>query len=150
MSLKLFQRLEMNHLLTFVILMSVAVTSYAQKVTLNLSEIRSNKGQIEVSIYETAQQFKEEKPARYVYFDKKSLKDGKMTITMQLKPGHYGLTFLDDEDGSNGMTFKMGFYPKEGVGFSNFPFKGVSKPKFTDFSFDLKEDKVIEVKFRYF
>lgn len=78
------------------------------------------------------------------------MKNGKMTISLSLKPGIYGLSFLDDEDLSNKMTFKMGFYPKAGVGFSNFIFKDVRKPKFSDFSFDLKEEITIEVPFRYF
>ncbi len=128
----------------------VSVLSFSQKVTLNLTDIRSDKGQIEISVYENAQQFKDEKPLKYLYFDKKGLKDGKMTIQIQLKTGNYGLTFLDDEDSSKGMTFKMGFYPKEGVGFSNFKFKGVSKPKFDDFKFELNGDKTIDVPFRYF
>lgn len=140
----------MRNVIAFVAIGFCSLVSFGQKVTLNLSEVRSSKGQIQVSIYENAQQFKDEKPLKYVYFDKKSMKDGKMTITLSLKPGTYGLSFLDDEDLSNNMTFKMGFYPKEGVGFSNFTFKGLSKPKFSDFSFDLKEDRTIEVPFRYF
>jgi len=128
----------------------VSIVCSAQNVTLNLQGIRSSKGQIEVSIYKNADQFNDEKPSKYLYFSKDNLKDGNLKITFSLAEGNYGVTVLDDEDMSRSMTFKMGFYPKEGVAFSNFRFKGMSKPKFEDFKFQVSGVTSINGYMRYF
>lgn len=140
----------MKHLVFICLFFGAFFSVCAQNVTLTLHGIRSSKGQIEVSIYKNADQFKDEKPSKYLYFSKENLKNGELKISFQLADGSYGVTVLDDEDMSKNMTFKMGFYPTEGVAFSNFRFKGVSKPKFEDFKFHVNGNTAINGYMRYF
>lgn len=140
----------MKNLLFTTLLFFTYSSSFGQKVTIHFYNIRNNTGQIQLSIFENEKQFKDEKPTKSVNYEKKTMKDGKMSITYTMKSGTYAMTFLDDEDKNNSMTYKLGFYPKEGVGFSNFQLKGMSKPKFNDFSFEVKDDIEIKVTFKYF
>ncbi len=49
------------------------------------------------------------------------------------------------------MTYRLRIYPLEGVGFSNYKLKGMTKPKLDDFSFTipLRNQQVI-VEMKYF
>lgn len=123
----------------------------AQTLTIDVSGIRSSTGQLQIAIFETAEQFNDEKPAKTLYIDKSGLANGKKSIQVNLKPGTYAITVLDDEDKSKDMTYTWGIYPKEGVGFSNYKLQGLSKPDFSDFDFKITEDsKHVKVEIDYF
>ncbi len=67
-----------------------------------------------------------------------------------LPPGVYGLVFVDDENNDGKMTNRKIGIPKEGFGFSNFYLKVLKKPKFSDFSFSLKENfETMQIRLRY-
>ncbi len=123
----------------------------AQSLTFSIRGIENSKGHLQVSLFENQKQFSDETPAQMLYFDKKDIINGIKNITINLKPGTYGMTVLDDEDDSKEMTFRLRVYPLEGVGFSNYKLKGMTKPKFTDFSFTIPQghQKII-VDMKYF
>ena len=52
--------------------------------------------------------------------DKKLLKEGSLRITlMDIPPGTYAITVLDDEDSNDRMKYNLLRMPQEGYGFSN-------------------------------
>ena len=141
----------MKYLAILFITITCGWSSFAQSVTLEIKNIRNLKGQLQVSVFENQQQFDDEKPAKIIYFDKKGISDGKKLVKLDLKPGTYGITLLDDEDKSKDMTYRMGIYPREGVGFTGYKLSGMKKPKFSDFDFTATGDsKKLLVDIKYF
>ena len=126
-------------------------SSFAQSVTLEIKNIRNLKGQLQVSVFENQDQFSDEKPAKTISFDKKDINNGTKHVTLELEPGIYGISVLDDEDNSNDMTYRLGVYPREGVGFTGYKLSGMSKPKFADFDFTVPQgSKSLLVDMKYF
>mgnify|MGYP000097222175 CR=1 FL=1 len=108
---------------------------------LKLSEIRNLKGQLQVAVFKSQQQFDDEKPEKTLYFSKAKVKAGKINLALNLPQGSYAITVLDDEDKSKGMTYRFGVYPLEGIGFSGYKLKGMSKPDFNEFDFKVSDTK---------
>ena len=134
-----------------IIIAAVNLNCMAQSITLNIKNIRNDKGHLQVAVFENEAQFKDEKPVRKIYFDKSEIANGNKKITIDFKPGTYAITVLDDEDDSKDMTYRLGIYPREGVGFTNFKMEGMSKPKFSDFDFTINEgNKQLIVEMKYF
>jgi len=131
--------------------LTIGAVSYAQSITVNISGIEKTEGNLSVAVFENQEQFDDEVPAKSIQFDKSDIVDGKKTVTLNLKPGTYAITVLDDEDKSGDMTYRFGVYPLEGVGFSNYILSGMSKPDFADFDFTVTDKKQdISVKMKYF
>lgn len=138
--------------ISIILLTILAQALSAQSLVVNISNIRNSEGQMQIAIFENNDQFKHEEPISKQYFKKDRVRDGKMTIRIELEPGTYGISVLDDEDSNTKMTFKAVVYPQEGVGFSNYVLKGMSKPKFEEFDFEIEEQKPtpVEVVIKYF
>lgn len=133
------------------ILLLLSLLGYAEKVTINVSGIRSNQGLIQVAVFQNAKQFDDRAPIMKKYYSKSNMSDGSLMISLDLPKGTYGITVLDDEDRSKDMSFKFGIYPTEGVGFSNYYLEGLSSPDFKRFSFELDKNGItVGVRMRYF
>ncbi|MBR9861371.1 DUF2141 domain-containing protein [bacterium] len=137
----------------FIVLCSYTLftSSESNKVTLNISGIETEDGHLQVAVFENQSQFDDEKAVKVVYFNKNGMVNGTKTVLISLKPGTYAVTVLDDEDDSKDMTYRLGVYPLEGVGFSEYVLQGMSRPDFTDFDFTVKQTgAVVQVKMQYF
>lgn len=125
------------------ILILIAITigtfSNAQTLLINAQNIKSNKGQLLVSIFENEKQYLDEKPVTTYIIDKSDILQGKKTIKLQLKLGSYGITIIDDTDKDKNLTTNLIGYPKEGIGLSNYKLKAFKRPKFNEFKFNLNE-----------
>ena len=126
-------------------------TAYGQvlEVKVNITEVRSGKGKILLSVFRDSKSFDDEKPYKNFVFDKKSLSKGSMSVIYNLEPGTYGFTLVDDEDNSNDLDKNMIGMPKEGFGFSNFFLEKLQKPSFDEFKFDLKANRTISIRVKY-
>ncbi|MCC5923303.1 MAG: DUF2141 domain-containing protein [Crocinitomicaceae bacterium] len=133
------------------LLIAVCNVSFGQTITMNVDNLRNNKGQIIVAVFEDDASFQAEKPKYDKVFDKKSMKNAKLKIRFSLPPGTYAITLVDDENKNNEMDYNFFGIPKEGFGFSNYYHEGMSKPKFQQFKFHVKkgEKKTITSKMRY-
>lgn len=130
---------------------SLILISVFGQVKLTVTGIEEDKGHLRIGIFENQSQFDDEKAAKSLVIDKTDIKEGNKTIEINLEPGTYGISILDDADDSKNMTYRFGIYPLEGVAFSNFKFTGMSKPKFDDFKFDLGSSSIeITAPMRYF
>jgi len=121
----------------------------AQTLHIEFDNIRNNKGEISVTVYEDAERWLDEDVERYS-FHKESVSDGKMLATIDLeKPGKYAIAVLDDEDSDGKMHHNFIGYPKEGFGFSNNIHVWLSKPNFDECVLDIKNDTTIRINIQY-
>ena len=123
----------------------------AQVAEVYITDIRSAEGLIVIGVFKDHQSFKKDTPIKRLKFNKSKMVNGKMKVKLNLEPGKYGLALLDDENNDDNMNFNMIGVPKEGYGFSNYYLKGLSRPKFDCFCFDLKagQTKRIICKMKY-
>jgi len=124
----------------------------AQTLDVYIQNIHSNEGQLCIAIFNSEESFKKEKPVWEKYYLKNVLTDKTLKIKIQLMPGTYGLTLLDDINKDAKMNFNLIGIPLEGYGFGNYRHKGIFKPKFSAFSFQLEanQTKEINVTIQYF
>lgn len=135
-------------------LLAVLLTSFTkpetQAVDVLLTDIRNPKGYIVFGVYKDEATFAKETPymqTKYV----KTVSNGQMKLQINLEPGVYGLTMLDDENSDFKMEYNFLGLPKEGFGFSNYYHKGFTKPKFETFKFEVKKNQKqqVTIKVRY-
>ena len=144
-------KINMNHLAALCLLICTVAGLHAQNVQVTVTELRSDKGQISVGIFLDEDSFRAENAYRGFIFHKNDIQDGTLTFTLNLEPGLYGLSVLDDVDSDTLMDYNMLGLPREGFGFSDYYHSGFSRPKFDSFCFTLEEGetKEITVRMRY-
>ena len=121
----------------------------AHPITIKITDIRNSNGHIQLAIFETAQQFDDDAPIARKRFSKTSVKNGQLTITLELPPGTYGIGLLDDENNDKTMNYNFIGMPQEGFGFSDYYHTGWSRPEFDDFDFEHKSTSTLTMKVRY-
>lgn len=121
--------------------------NYNVKVVIN--GMRSEKGKLVLAIFKDQEGFKNRKPIKRVELNKSELEGNE--IVLKLNPGTYGFSVLDDENENNKMDYNFIGIPKEGFGFSNYYHKGLSKPHFDKFKFEIINNKIklIAIQLRY-
>jgi len=138
-------------LLGFLVTLFYSLQSQSQIVGVEITGIRSEKGQFIIDIYKDNHSFRKEEPFKTSVFPKRGIVDGIMNLEMDLEAGIYGLGLIDDENMNGEMDFKMIRVPEEGYAFSNFYLEKLKRPEFEDFSFVLKKDqrRKVTMKMRY-
>lgn len=136
----------------FICLFIFCQIACSQSVEIKITNIKSEQGQICLAFFESEKEFKNEKPKFELKSDKHALCNGIMSFFVPYHIGFVGVSVLDDENADGRMNYKLLSIPREGFGFSNYYHKGLFKPKFENFSFELKtnETKKVEIKMRYF
>jgi len=119
-------------------------------ITLHFTNLKTPKGCLQYGIYKDEESFKNDRPIKLIRVPKSAIINGKVTSTLQLPPGLYGISVLDDENANGLMDYNFVGLPKEGFAFSNYYHEGLSRPVFTQFKFDLQSEPITLVcKFRY-
>lgn len=146
-----FKRLLTLPIVVLLFFIGTSSISSNETILLEVTNLKSNKGQIIVAIFEDNQTFQDEVPKYDKRFSKKTVKDGRMLIRFKLPPGVYGFTLIDDENHNEELDYNFIGLPKEGFGFSDYYHSGMVKPHFDKFKFTLKEgeEKKIVTKMRY-
>ena len=141
---KLFRSVLIYNLLLF------TGIAYSQSIQVKITGIRSDRGVLLVSLFENQEQFKADQPVIIKKVSKEGVKDSTLIVILNnLKPSTYGIAVLDDENENGDMDYKFK-RPTEGFGFSNYYHRGLFRPKFEEFSIDLKEIITkVEVVMRY-
>ena len=111
--------------------------------------VRSENGKIVLAVFKDQEGYITRNPVKRIELNKAEL--GKNEIKLSLDLGIYGISVLDDENNNNKMDYNFLGMPKEGFGFSNYYHKGLSKPHFDKFKFEIKNTSVelIEIRLRY-
>lgn len=124
--------------------------SYGQNTHINVSGIRSEKGQIILNVFKNNEDYEHEKVYKKIVFEKKKIENGIMTITCDLDQGIQGITLIDDENKNGELNKNLIGIPKEGFGFSNFVFEKLKKPAFNDFKLTVKpQNNKVTIKVKY-
>ena len=106
-------------LLASMSLMPVVMSAQSTALTIEITNIRFEKGWIRLGLYNHPDQFPVN-PSRTYDFKKTSLKEGMMEIILDdILPGTYVISLLDDVNGNDQMDYKLIKIPSEGYGFSN-------------------------------
>jgi len=126
-----------------------SLLSMAQNIKASISNIRSAKGQIMISVFKDNAGFQAQKAYKQFRFDKKDISNGSMTVNFSLEPGVYGIAMLDDENKNGKMEKNFLGMPKEGFGFSNFYLTKLKKPTFDEFKVTLKAQDQVGIKVKY-
>lgn len=134
-----------------VLLVAFCLTnSYGQNTHINISGIRSEKGQIVLNVFKNNEDYEQEKVYKKFVFEKKKFENGIMTIACDLEQGTYGITLIDDENKNGALNKNLIGIPKEGFGFSNFFMEKLKKPAFSDFKLAVKpQNNKVTIKVKY-
>lgn len=118
-------------------------------ITLNVTNVRNREGSIRLCVFKDQASFSNDQASKIMHLAKNELSSGKMTASIELPSGTYGIAVLDDENSNDKMDYAL-MMPKEGFGFSNFYLTGLSRPKFEQFKFlvgDANFSVVIRMKY---
>ncbi|MFA6128558.1 MAG: DUF2141 domain-containing protein [Bacteroidales bacterium] len=124
---------------SIVLLICSLFSSSPEDAVLNIriTNIRNQTGVIRISVYTAPEQYPYY-PARTYEVNKDSLSGGTLNVTIRdLKPGQYGLCFLDDENRSGQMDSNRLGIPQEGFGFANNPKPFLKRPDYAHVLFKL-------------
>jgi len=117
------------------------------KLSVNLAQIKNDKGNIFVELYSDPATFR--KSAKAFKIIKTQAVEGALTVTFdQLAAGTYAVLTYHDEDGNGEMNKRFGMIPTEGYGLSNNP-KVMGPPSFKDSQFEVSKDTEISIHFNY-
>jgi len=136
--------------ITILILFSFIQKGETYSLTIEVKELRNSTGAVQFALYNKDGTIPDEDYKQYCKILKGKIQKGiaKVTFT-SLPPGKYAVNILHDEN-ENGEIDKGFILPIEGIGFSNFQSIGFSnRPNFSKASFELKENKTINVKVIY-
>ncbi|MDD2284568.1 MAG: DUF2141 domain-containing protein [Paludibacter sp.] len=141
-----------RYITALILLLLCYLTGFTQTIEVIVSNIRSNKGQLCVGLFESEEGFKKERPCWEKSYSKFQIEQEKVVLTICIPPGTYSLSVLDDENGDGKMNYNMIGVPREGFGFSGYEHKGIRKPQFKQFQFKVEgvEKVIIEVVMKYF
>ncbi len=138
-------------LLTCLLCLGFGASIQAQTLRVRVENVRAPEGTIRLGFYDTEAQWKTEKSSFQRAAPKTSFKDGIVEFSItDVAPGEYGVAICDDENDNGGMDWGW-LLPEEGFGFSNYEVRGIRRPKFDDFKFDLSPEgeTFIVIKVRY-
>ena len=110
----------------------------AQTVKLEIRNIKTIKGSIQLMFYKNAESFDNDCPFMIKRFPKDSINDGCVTLSIYLPKGEYGIILLDDENDSEEMENNILGLPKEGFGFAGYHHRGLRRPSYEAFKFRLE------------
>lgn len=119
-------------------------------ITVGVNNLRNINGVVQFTLYNKENSIPDEKFENYYRIVKNKVVNNSTTATfINLPPGKYAVNILHDEN-ENGQIDKGFLLPIEGIGFSNFQSIGLTnRPNFSKASFELKEDRTINIKVIY-
>ncbi len=144
----------MSKILLFILVIGFqGFQGFGQETTviLDITGIRSDTGLVRLAVCDHKDQFPKD-PSRTYAFDKHLLEEGILRITLiDLPPGIYSISVLDDEDGNDKMKYNLLRMPKEGFGFSNNIKPRFKSPPYEKCTIQVGEGEThLEIEIQYF
>ena len=129
--------------LIFIGLLAISNICFPQfKLNIEITEIRNNKGNIMLQLFDSTQKVKKEEMS--------PVKDNKCLITIEnLAKGLYAVRYYHDENLDGKMETNLVGKPSEGYGFSNNVIGKFGPPPFEKWLFKIDTDKKIVLKPTY-
>jgi uncharacterized protein (DUF2141 family) len=130
------------------IFLAIALAEAAGSLTINIGNVRNNRGQVVVDICPQARFLGDGCP----YHGQAPARAGSTTVTVpQVPAGDYAVQAFHDENGNGEVDRGLFGIPKEGVGFSRNARIGLGPPKWRDAVFAHRaQAEVIGFDLRYF
>jgi uncharacterized protein (DUF2141 family) len=126
-------------------LITISNFIYCQNVslTVDVSGFKNNKGKIMIGVYNSEANF-----LKKTFLGKiASIKDKKAQAVFEnVSPGIYAVSVYHDENENNKLDTNFLGIPKESYASSNDAKGFMGPPKYNDAKFDLKSDKIINIK----
>ncbi len=140
-----------NFVMLFMMFFAASEHATSIPLTITIEEMNSFDGNIIVAVFIDNQSFQDDDPIKMFVFPKKdNLINGVFSCTIDLPEGKYGIAVHDDENADERMNYNFIGMPKEGFGFSNYYHEGISRPKYADFEFPLRNNiPSLKIKLRY-
>lgn len=119
-------------------------------LTVEVKDLQNSKGVVQFALYNKDGTIPDEDYKKCCKILKEKIQNGSSKVTFSNLPlGKYAVNILHDEN-ENGEIDKGFILPIEGIGFSNFQTIGFSnRPNFSKASFELNNNKTINVKVIY-
>jgi len=123
-------------------------TTYS--LTVEVNGLRNSKGVVQFALYNQDGSIPDEDYRKYFKKLTAKIENGSSSVTFENLPvGKYAVNILHDEN-NDGKIKKGIILPIEGIGFSNYQSIGLTnRPNSSKASFELKENKSINVKVIY-
>ena len=128
------------------VLVSVVVFAQQNTLTVNITGIKSIKGDIYIYIYTSEEGFPMEISKASELKKIKLTKNNTSVYFKNLKPGTYAVSVYQDIDTNGKINQNFLGIPKEPVGVSNNAEGFMGPPKYEDAKFNLDSNKTIEIK----
>jgi uncharacterized protein (DUF2141 family) len=118
-------------------------------VNVHIVNLRSRGGHVCIAVFDGDESFRKEKPLKTIKLKHTLHHPDTLTVLIELVPGTYGISVLDDTDSDGRMKYGFAGIPLEGFGFSGYRQKGLKRPRFSDFSFGHRSTTQVEVRMYY-
>lgn len=121
----------------------------ADRLTVNITGLRSDKGKLYLSLYNSAKGYPKDATVAYrLAFTE--IHNGKATVTLTgLPSGTYAIACYHDENDNGKLDTNFMGIPKEGTGASNNAKSSMGPPKFRDAKFQLAGDTTLTIRMNY-
>lgn len=118
-------------------LLASATALADNRLTIELTGIQHDRGELSVGLYQDPKTFRKEPQAFQVH--KLPATPGTATLTLENLPaGRYAIMAYHDEDGNGGLNRRFGMFPTEGYALSSNP-RVMGPPSFEDSAFEVVE-----------
>lgn len=114
----------------------------------HISNLRNTSGQLHVAVFNSHDSFANETPLTTKSIHSKPHNLDTLTVSFQLPEGEYGISVLDDSNADGVLNYGFAGIPREGFGFSGYKLRGLKKPHFKKFSFQLQKGTTATVNVR--
>jgi uncharacterized protein (DUF2141 family) len=137
-------------LIIFAALLSfiLPIQAYSENLTVEISELKENRGQILIGLYNDADTFPIINKAYKGIFIKVEKKEIQYTFS-DIPHGNYAIAVIHDINNNNALDKNMLGIPIEGYGFSNNPTTNFGIPDFNEVKFHLNHTSTIQIKIKY-
>jgi uncharacterized protein (DUF2141 family) len=123
--------------------------SQTYAIRVNITDLRSDKGKVYLSIYNSEKGYPKEASVAY-RLSFSDIHNGQSTITLAGIPsGTYAIACYHDENDNGKLDTNLLGIPKEGTGASNNARGSLGPPKFRDAKFQLASDTTLTIKIKY-
>jgi len=148
--------MKKSHLITLVCISFLILTSFNKQkeetfsLTVEVNDLHNSKGVVQFALYNRDGTIPDEDYKKCCKVLKEKIQNGHSKVTFSNLPlGKYAVNILHDEN-ENSKIDKGFILPIEGVGFSNYQSIGLTnRPNFSKASFELNNNKTINVKVIY-
>lgn len=118
-------------------------------ITIVVRNIRNRSGVIRFKFYDDRTPFPHDEGFLRIVVPKSEVINNEFKVTYHgFKSDYMGIALHDDENSNKKLDFNW-FLPSEGYAFSDYYHTSLLRPKFSNFRFQLKENKIVIMTMRY-